>query len=84
MKCVGLQYLEAIRKLKASGFQLIKTVYLSFVLDEEISDHNGAEKFANSNTFAQMNVGIVLDEREIEDMHERHKYRTAPQTNLNH
>ncbi|KAK2980088.1 hypothetical protein RJ640_012619 [Escallonia rubra] len=63
MKCVDLQYLEAIRKLKASGFQLIRTVYLSFMLDEEISDHNGAEKFANSDTFAQMNVGIVLDER---------------------
>ncbi|KAK3005303.1 hypothetical protein RJ639_016913 [Escallonia herrerae] len=62
MKCVGLQYLEAIRKLKASGFQPIRTVYLSFVPDEEIGGHDGAEKFADSDTFAQMNVGIVLDE----------------------
>ncbi|KAK2982471.1 hypothetical protein RJ640_026314 [Escallonia rubra] len=63
MKCVGLQYLEAIRKLKASGFQPIRTVYLSFVIAEEIGGHDGAEKFADSDTFTQMNVGIVLDER---------------------
>ncbi|KAL0332857.1 UNVERIFIED_CONTAM: Aminoacylase-1 [Sesamum calycinum] len=36
MKCVGLQYLEAIRKLQASGFRPLRTVYLSFVPDEEI------------------------------------------------
>ncbi|MCL7034015.1 hypothetical protein MKW94_009439 [Papaver nudicaule] len=41
MKCVGLQYLEAIRRLKGSGFQPIPTVYLSFVPDEEIGGHDG-------------------------------------------
>ncbi|GAA0152971.1 hypothetical protein LIER_11319 [Lithospermum erythrorhizon] len=62
MKCVGMQYLEAIRKLKASGFQPIRNVYLSFVPDEEIGGHDGAEKFADSDVFSKMNVGIVLDE----------------------
>ncbi|XP_031131017.1 aminoacylase-1-like isoform X1 [Ipomoea triloba] len=62
MKCVGLQYLEAIRSLKASGFQPIRTVYLSFVPDEEIGGHDGAESFAHSDIFSKMNVGIVLDE----------------------
>ncbi|MCL7032805.1 hypothetical protein MKW94_013946 [Papaver nudicaule] len=62
MKCVGLQYLEAIRRLKGSGFQPIRTVYLSFVPDEEIGGHDGAEKFAKSDRFKKMNVGIVLDE----------------------
>jgi len=62
MKCVGLQYLEAIRKLKASGFVPVRTVYLSFVPDEEIGGHAGAEKFAESEVFEKMNVGIVLDE----------------------
>ncbi|KAG8380040.1 hypothetical protein BUALT_Bualt07G0152200 [Buddleja alternifolia] len=62
MKCVGLQYLEAIRKLQASGFRPLRTIYLSFVPDEEIGGHDGAGKFADSDTFKNMNVGIVLDE----------------------
>lgn len=62
MKCVGLQYLEAIRKLQSSGFRPLRTIYLSFVPDEEIGGHDGAEKFADSDIFKKMNVGIVLDE----------------------
>ena len=62
MKCVGLQYLEAIRRLKALGFRPIRSVYLSFVPDEEIGGHDGAEKFAESEAFEKLNVGIVLDE----------------------
>ncbi|XP_052193064.1 uncharacterized protein LOC127801733 [Diospyros lotus] len=62
MKCVGLQYLEAIRNLKSSGFQPLRTVYLSFVPDEEIGGHDGAKKLADSDAFRDMNVGIVLDE----------------------
>ncbi|KAH9694298.1 hypothetical protein WN943_023954 [Citrus x changshan-huyou] len=62
MKCVGMQYLEAIRRLKASGFQPVRSVYLSFVPDEEIGGHDGAEKFADSHVFNSLNVGIVLDE----------------------
>ncbi|KAG2239500.1 hypothetical protein Bca52824_091746 [Brassica carinata] len=62
MKCVGMQYIEAIRKLQASGFHPIRSVYLSFVPDEEIGGHDGAEKFAESHLFKSLNVGIVLDE----------------------
>ncbi|KAK4405408.1 Aminoacylase-1 [Sesamum angolense] len=62
MKCVGLQYLEAIRKLQASGFRPLRTVYLSFVPDEEIGGNDGAAKFANSEIFKNMNVAIILDE----------------------
>ncbi|XP_075508223.1 uncharacterized protein LOC142545124 isoform X1 [Primulina tabacum] len=62
MKNVGLQYLEAIRKLQESGFHPLRTIYLSFVPDEEIGGHDGAEKFADSDIFRKMNVGIVLDE----------------------
>ncbi|KAL5562305.1 hypothetical protein UlMin_032052 [Ulmus minor] len=62
MKCVGLQYLEAIRRLKASGFQPLRSVYLSFVPDEEIGGHAGAETFAESDVFEKLNLGIVLDE----------------------
>ncbi|KAI3736489.1 hypothetical protein L6452_16031 [Arctium lappa] len=62
MKCVGLQYLEAIRKLKDSNFEPLRTIYISFVPDEEIGGHDGAEKFAKSKIFDEMNVGIMLDE----------------------
>ncbi|XP_043714364.1 aminoacylase-1-like isoform X2 [Telopea speciosissima] len=62
MKCVGMQYLEAIRRLKNSGFQPVRTVYVSFVPDEEISSHDGAQKLAESKEFQKMNVGILLDE----------------------
>lgn len=62
MKCVGMQYLEAIRKLQASGFHPLRSVYLSFVPDEEIGGHDGAEKFVESHLFKSLNVGIVLDE----------------------
>ncbi|KAG9456644.1 hypothetical protein H6P81_001152 [Aristolochia fimbriata] len=62
MKCVGMQYLEAIRRLKKAGFEPTRTVYLSFVPDEEIGGHGGAEPFSQSDTFKKMNVGIVLDE----------------------
>ncbi|KAL5976907.1 hypothetical protein ACLOJK_021243 [Asimina triloba] len=62
MKCVGMQYLEAIRRLKSSGFQPIRTVYLSFVPDEEIGGLDGVGLFTESDRFKEMNVGIVLDE----------------------
>ncbi|KAJ6799908.1 aminoacylase-1 precursor [Iris pallida] len=62
MKCVGLQYLEAVRRLLARGFSPLRTVYLSFVPDEEVGGHNGAKLFSESEIFGQMNVGVVLDE----------------------
>uniref|UniRef100_A0A803MDF3 Retroviral polymerase SH3-like domain-containing protein n=1 Tax=Chenopodium quinoa TaxID=63459 RepID=A0A803MDF3_CHEQI len=62
MKCVGLQYLEAIRKLKDSGFEPTRTIYLTFVPDEEIGGHDGMEKLAESDLFKKMNVAFVLDE----------------------
>ncbi|KAI0519599.1 hypothetical protein KFK09_007050 [Dendrobium nobile] len=62
MKCVGLQYLEAIRGLKAKGFSPDRTIHVSFVPDEEIGGHDGAEAFAKSEKFRGLNVGVVFDE----------------------
>ncbi|KAK8564161.1 hypothetical protein V6N13_005620 [Hibiscus sabdariffa] len=62
MKCVGMQYLEAIRRLKDSGFRPKRSLYLSFVPDEEIGGNDGAKKLAYSDVFKDMNVEIVLDE----------------------
>ena len=62
MKCVGLQYLEAIRKLKDSGFEPTRTIYVTFVPDEEIGGHDGAEMFALYDAFKKMNVAFFLEE----------------------
>ncbi|KAF3434902.1 hypothetical protein FNV43_RR21989 [Rhamnella rubrinervis] len=61
-KSIGLQCLEAIRRLKASGFRPIRSVYVSFVPDEQIGGRDGAQKFAESDVFRDLNVGIVLEE----------------------
>ncbi|QCD89346.1 aminoacylase-1 isoform X2 [Vigna unguiculata] len=62
MKCVGMQYLEALRRLRAQNFRPLRSIYLAFAPDEEIGGHDGAEKLAQSEIFQRMNVGVVLDE----------------------
>ncbi|CAL5001248.1 unnamed protein product [Urochloa decumbens] len=62
MKCVGMQYLEAIRRLRSAGFVPDRNIYITFVPDEEIGGHQGAELFVSSKEFKEMNVGLVLDE----------------------
>ncbi|CAB4266957.1 unnamed protein product [Prunus armeniaca] len=61
-KCIAIQYLEAIRNLKAADFVPIRTVHLSFVPDEEIGGLDGVAKFAASKEFRDLNVGFMLDE----------------------
>ena len=53
VKCVGMQYLESIRRLKSSGFHPKRSLYLSFVPDEEIGSHDGAEKLAYSDVLKE-------------------------------
>lgn len=62
MKCVGVQYLEAIRRLKTSGQKLKRTVHISFVPDEEIGGTLGMKDFVHTNHFKNLNVGFALDE----------------------
>lgn len=63
MKCVGTQYLAAIRALQRDGVkQLRRTVHLSFVPDEEIGGQLGMEAFVATADFAALNVGFSLDE----------------------
>lgn len=45
MKCVCIQYVEAIRRLKATGYCPKRTVVLTFVPDEETGGVDGMEKF---------------------------------------
>lgn len=61
-KCVGMQYLEAMRNLKKKAFNPTRTVHVSYVPDEEIGGFDGAAKFAASKEFKELNVGFMLDE----------------------
>ncbi|CAG9819196.1 unnamed protein product [Phaedon cochleariae] len=62
MKCVGIQYLEAIRRLKQQGVTLKRTIHVTFVPDEETGGVEGMQQFVNTNHFKDMNVGFSLDE----------------------
>ncbi|GJN03954.1 hypothetical protein PR202_ga21455 [Eleusine coracana subsp. coracana] len=62
MKCVGMQYLEAIRRVRAAGFIPDRNIYITFVPDEEIGGHEGVEAFVESKEYKDLNVGLVLDE----------------------
>jgi len=62
MKCVGIQYLEAIRKLKANGFKPLRDVHVSFVPDEEVGGFKGMNCFVKTPEFAALKVGFALDE----------------------
>lgn len=62
MKCVGIGYIEAIRRLKSAGFKPTRNIYLTFVPDEEIGGVDGMKTFVQTEKFKAMNVGVALDE----------------------
>ncbi|XP_066992674.2 aminoacylase-1A [Anabrus simplex] len=62
MKCVGIQYLEAVHRLRNAGIRLHRTVHISFVPDEEIGGKEGMKKFVHTSEFMELNVGFALDE----------------------
>uniref|UniRef100_A0AAY3ZY94 N-acyl-aliphatic-L-amino acid amidohydrolase n=1 Tax=Denticeps clupeoides TaxID=299321 RepID=A0AAY3ZY94_9TELE len=65
MKCVTIQYIEAIRRLKAKGQTFARTTHLMFVPDEEVGGHKGMEMFINHPEFKNLNVGFALDEGKL-------------------
>ncbi|CAM9924108.1 unnamed protein product, partial [Heterosigma akashiwo] len=63
MKSVCVQYLEAVRRLRARGFAPRRTVRLTFMPDEELGGEDGMVRFLASPAWARMApVGLVLDE----------------------
>eukprot|EP01114_Cavostelium_apophysatum_P019724 TRINITY_DN6432_c0_g1_i1.p1 TRINITY_DN6432_c0_g1~~TRINITY_DN6432_c0_g1_i1.p1 ORF type:complete len:441 (+),score=99.31 TRINITY_DN6432_c0_g1_i1:101-1324(+) len=62
MKCVTIQHLEAVHRLKKSGFQPLRTIRLTFVADEEVGGQDGMAKFVETEKFRSLNVGLALDE----------------------
>lgn len=62
MKCVGMAYLEAIRRLKSDRFILNRTIHLVFTPDEEIGSPHGAAQFIHTLEFKELNIGVCFDE----------------------
>lgn len=65
MKCVGAQYLSAIRRLQrveGAARQPRRTVHLVYVPDEEIGGTDGMQAFVQTDAFRALNVGFALDE----------------------
>uniref|UniRef100_A0A8C8F519 Peptidase M20 dimerisation domain-containing protein n=1 Tax=Oncorhynchus tshawytscha TaxID=74940 RepID=A0A8C8F519_ONCTS len=62
MKCVTIQYIQAIRRLKAEGRECMRTIHLMFVPDEEVGGHKGMETFVKLPEFQKLNIGFALDE----------------------
>lgn len=53
MKCVGMSYLEAIRRIRADDtlWKPLRTVHIVFVPDEEIGGGDGMKLFIQSDLF---------------------------------
>ncbi|CAG9532143.1 unnamed protein product [Cercopithifilaria johnstoni] len=63
MKSVGIQYIEAVRRLsKNSQKNFLRTIHIVWGPDEEIGGEDGMEKFVKSEVFTKLNVAFVLDE----------------------
>ncbi len=62
MKCVGIQHLEAVRRLKEGGKRFKRTIHLTFVPEEEVGGLEGRALFVKTPEFKKMNVGFGLDE----------------------
>jgi len=62
MKCVSIQYLEAVRRLKAEGHHFPRTIHMTFVPDEEVGGHQGMELFVQRPEFQALKAGFALDE----------------------
>lgn len=62
MKCVVIQYLIAIYRLKLANYEPLRTICLSFVPDEEVGGVDGMKVLMTSAWFQERNIAIALDE----------------------
>ena len=62
MKCVCVQYIAALKKLIANGFQPCRNVCLTFVPDEEIGGTDGMCVLLASSWYSTLDIALALDE----------------------
>ncbi|XP_014235528.1 aminoacylase-1-like isoform X1 [Trichogramma pretiosum] len=62
MKCVGIQYLEAIRRMKLEKKHCKRTIHISFMPEEEVGGVLGMKDFVHTQHYKSLNIGFALDE----------------------
>jgi aminoacylase len=62
MKCVSIQYIEAVARLKARGYTPKRTIVLLYVPDEEVGGNRGMKMLVAHAKANELNMGLVLDE----------------------
>ncbi|KAK9874875.1 hypothetical protein WA026_005689 [Henosepilachna vigintioctopunctata] len=59
-KCIGIQYLEAIRKLKSESKVCLQNIHVCFLPDGEVGCQAMAS-FVNTDEYRELKVGVCLD-----------------------
>ncbi|CAD5221862.1 unnamed protein product [Bursaphelenchus okinawaensis] len=62
MKCVGVQYMEALRRLIKEGKTFKRTIHLVWGPEEEVGGIDGMALFAKTEKLKSLNIGFILDE----------------------
>jgi aminoacylase len=57
-----MQYLAALRYFVKNGIKFNRTIYVTFVCEEEVGGDGGMKDFVHTDFFNKMNVGFALDE----------------------
>lgn len=65
MKCVGMQYLGALRFFRRNKVQFKRTIHVTFVPEEEIGGVDGMKEFVHQDGFKILNAGVSLDEGKL-------------------
>lgn len=61
-KCIAIQYIEAIKRMKLNGQRFNRTLHMSFVPEEELGGIHGMKDFIKTADFKALNIGFSLDE----------------------
>lgn len=62
MKCVGMQYLGALRYFRSQNIRFKRTIHVTFVPEEEVGGVDGMKVFVHQDAFKKLNAGVSLDE----------------------
>ncbi|KAF9570964.1 adenylate cyclase [Mortierella alpina] len=66
MKCVGMSYLEVLRRYRAAGKKPLRTIHLTWVpgksIKEEVGGVEGMKLLVHHEEFKRLNVAFALDE----------------------
>ncbi|KAF9082886.1 adenylate cyclase [Mortierella sp. GBA35] len=62
MKCVGMSYLEVLRRYRSEGKKPLRTIHLTWVPEEEVGGVEGMKLLVHHEEFKRLNVAFALDE----------------------